>query len=701
MTGPFTRWLPTLLPLVLLLGACRGDRLTGVEAPGTPLGTIGDATLAGQNPYFYLLPPAVKGAPTIPAGYTFNSGLLPVVSVCPAAQETTVCENPVKSYKGSTGAVREVTADKLYQLDWNTEDVPVGKYRIFVGVPGLTLGYFDVETLAKGSGSAKRNNDDVVLKDGRMFPIKFYIATGAVSYELHQSNSSFPICSAAVDCVVQSVSGSATDTTNVVTSEGRAAVALPPGWFANSGFEVVTVAIVRNSGPCLPPASAATPYTDQVPGCYSYATVPQLTNGFDEQVRVEVCLDSNADIEQYDLWKFSSFGPEAGLTQPSPVGDRLIDCSGFGSQLAIANRPLLRWAAAGWSRIARAIGPKSLYARDTGAGGLVGSFSEIGWARTRELTALSGGGQTGSAFTQVANPVSVRVTSGHGSGATALPGIPVTFQIVSGDGSFPNKATTMMVTTDSAGTAAAGWVLGGAGPQTLIAFTAWSDTVTFNATATAAPGLVSRWPLDGNVADAQGPNDGTLSGTTEFVAGIIGQGLAFFGPSSPAQMNASGTGIDQATRVTLATWVKLGANNAGTGIQRFVTLGNEKAVLRLDQSYEPNGTINSLHFYAINGSGTGAYAPGVLSQRDCFYHVAGTYDGSDIRLYLNGILQATQPYTAGLGTGNGVVFSSTGEMLDGVLDDVHIYDRALSDNEIAALATTSSTAVCVNQVVIR
>lgn len=693
------RCLSAVLMLGLALGACRDDGVTGVVAPDAPLGTIGDATLAGQNPYFYLLPPAVKATPSIPDSYEFNPGLLPVVSVCAVTMgtpaTTTVCASPTKTYTGASGAVQEVTAEELYQLNWNTEDVSAGKYRIFVGLGDLTFGYFDVEVLAKGSGTAKRNSEDVALKRGSVFPIKFYLAQGAVSYELNRLDPSFPICSAAVDCVVRSVSQSATDTTNLVTSDGGAAVALPPGWFASYGYDAVTVAIVRNEGPCLPPAGAATPYADQVPGCYSYATVPRLEDGFDEQVRVEVCLDPSADLEQYDLWKYSSFGPEQGLTRPEPVGDQLIDCSNFGGQVAFADRPVLRWAMAGWNAIARAIGPRLLYAKDTGAGGLIGSFSEIGWARTRRLAAVAGNDQTGLEFTQLAQLVTVQVTSGHHESVTGIPGIPVTFEVIGGGGYLPTRTTTATLETSADGSVSIGWVLGGAGAQTLRATTAWGDAVVFNASANAT-GLVSLWPLDGDVEDAVGENDGVLFGTTSFVTGVLNQGLAFSGPNSPAQMTAPGTGVDSASNVTLAGWVKLGANNPGTGIQRFVTLGGEKAVIRLDQQFEPDGTANSLHFYAINGQiGAGVYAPGVLSRRDCFYHVAGTYDGTALRLYLNGSPVATPlAYSGGLATGNGVMFSSNDEPLDGVLDEVRVYNRALSDSEVAALATTTNTAAC-------
>ncbi len=70
-----------------------------------------------------------------------------------------------------------------------------------------------------------------------------------------------------------------------------------------------------------------------------------------------------------------------------------------------------------------------------------------------------------------------------------------------------------------------------------------------------------------------------------------------------------------------------------------------------------------------------------------WYHVAGTYDGFDMKLYVNGALEATVPYT---GTVNNTIFDlilgndNSGYALDGTLDEVRIWNRALCETEISA-----------------
>jgi len=68
--------------------------------------------------------------------------------------------------------------------------------------------------------------------------------------------------------------------------------------------------------------------------------------------------------------------------------------------------------------------------------------------------------------------------------------------------------------------------------------------------------------------------------------------------------------------------------------------------------------------------------------------VAGTYDGSTMRLYLNGEEKDTYSIAGTVLAGDGVCLShaSNTEALDGLLDDVRIYNRALSLTEIQALA---------------
>jgi len=71
-------------------------------------------------------------------------------------------------------------------------------------------------------------------------------------------------------------------------------------------------------------------------------------------------------------------------------------------------------------------------------------------------------------------------------------------------------------------------------------------------------------------------------------------------------------------------------------------------------------------------------------------HLATTYDGANMKLYVNGVLVATQPQTGSLAVSNGAlkiggnsVFSG-GEFFHGLIDEVRIYNRALTVDQIQA-----------------
>ena len=134
---------------------------------------------------------------------------------------------------------------------------------------------------------------------------------------------------------------------------------------------------------------------------------------------------------------------------------------------------------------------------------------------------------------------------------------------------------------------------------------------------------------------------------------------------------------ENAETLTIAAWVKLDEMPAGQAM-RFVTLEGEKAVLRYDGA---SGT-GQLHFYAtIDGALKSVRADNALAT-DRWLHVAGTYDGSALRLYVNGQLQGTTPVSGALGDGNSVTLSAAGETLNGLIDEILILRRAMSDGEI-------------------
>jgi hypothetical protein len=71
-----------------------------------------------------------------------------------------------------------------------------------------------------------------------------------------------------------------------------------------------------------------------------------------------------------------------------------------------------------------------------------------------------------------------------------------------------------------------------------------------------------------------------------------------------------------------------------------------------------------------------------------FHHVAGTYDGANVRLYLDGVLASVQPLTSPLRTdADGFRFQDNSSSSI-TIDDVRFFDEALDQATIASLMST-------------
>jgi PKD repeat protein len=91
----------------------------------------------------------------------------------------------------------------------------------------------------------------------------------------------------------------------------------------------------------------------------------------------------------------------------------------------------------------------------------------------------------------------------------------------------------------------------------------------------------------------------------------------------------------------------------------------------------------------IDGELRSIFVADVL-ETEVFHHVAGTYDGSVMRLYLDGVDVGNLAVSGTVATGDGVNLSSQWDPMDGLIDEVGIYNRALSVDEIQAIYNAGS-----------
>jgi hypothetical protein len=202
-------------------------------------------------------------------------------------------------------------------------------------------------------------------------------------------------------------------------------------------------------------------------------------------------------------------------------------------------------------------------------------------------------------------------------------------------------------------------------------------------------GLVAYYPLDsagrGVTADASGNGlDGTIEGDPAFVPGIVGQALDLNGDDYVECGNSPLFAMDT-NQATVSAWVTI----------RSIPAGWIAAVAKGENAWRL-GNVNldpRFHFGITIWSAPDASSiDGVTAVGfDEWHHIAGTFDGANISIWLDGVVDATATTTEPIGTNDfGVMIGNNPESMerywDGLIDEVHVYNRALSDLEIMYLA---------------
>jgi hypothetical protein len=92
-----------------------------------------------------------------------------------------------------------------------------------------------------------------------------------------------------------------------------------------------------------------------------------------------------------------------------------------------------------------------------------------------------------------------------------------------------------------------------------------------------------------------------------------------------------------------------------------------------------------VHIQARNGSGIARASFASPSDwATVWHHITGTYDGTNIKLYIDGVLKATTPITEPLRTDG--VLQLFGYSENNFIDDLRIFNDALTDSQVAMYA---------------
>ena len=202
-------------------------------------------------------------------------------------------------------------------------------------------------------------------------------------------------------------------------------------------------------------------------------------------------------------------------------------------------------------------------------------------------------------------------------------------------------------------------------------------------------GLVGYWPFNGNANDEScgGTHNGTVSGAT-LTADRFGKSDSayyFNGTTGYISMSTPWSG----TNVTFSLWLKFAVDPYSLDTlvyTRLYPFWNSYPGLFFQTV---KGGLGSHHqFFFDWGAWRGVFTENIKWKSDVWYHLVMTYNGSKGNFYVNGALNNDSSFTA---TVTGTQFyigkrnSTPAYPLYGTIDDIRIYNRELTANEIKGL----------------
>ena len=226
----------------------------------------------------------------------------------------------------------------------------------------------------------------------------------------------------------------------------------------------------------------------------------------------------------------------------------------------------------------------------------------------------------------------------------------------------------------------------------------------------APSGLVGWWPGEGNVNDWAGTNNGIKSSGVGFVSAMVGDGFLLNGNNDFFHIPASPSlNVGQSGGLTLEAWIKPANVNGFHPIAEWNDGTNSIGVqLWIGQTPSDQGVLCTSFMDANNNNYIQVVTPADTLVSNVFQHVAVTYDQTSgiINLFVNGTNVATSNWGSfipatqydlwvGIRPENcGGGCWTDGSYFGGILDELSLYNLALSENELAAIYNAGSGGKC-------
>jgi len=196
-------------------------------------------------------------------------------------------------------------------------------------------------------------------------------------------------------------------------------------------------------------------------------------------------------------------------------------------------------------------------------------------------------------------------------------------------------------------------------------------------------GLVAYWSFDegsGNIAyDASGNgNHGTLTNGPKWTQGKIGGALSFDGVDDYVEVPHSSS-LMPISSISISFWMKKLKDPLRGWVGLFYKRGSENSgyngysvLLQTDGSirWEFPGVANAVVDSSVLANNT-------------WYYIVAVYDGSSMKIFINGSLNNSRAVSGNIiPTVANLIIGTRDAYFNGLIDEVRIYNRALSPEEI-------------------
>ena len=185
-------------------------------------------------------------------------------------------------------------------------------------------------------------------------------------------------------------------------------------------------------------------------------------------------------------------------------------------------------------------------------------------------------------------------------------------------------------------------------------------------------------------------NNGVINGATWTNGGRFGKALSFDGTSATITV-AEAPSLDLTTGMTIEAWVKPVSLTGWQAViykERPDDGGTSLAWALYSTDYTAPPAVYGMLAGAVGGNQWTHATGASMLKLNAWSHLAGTFDGTALRLYVNGSLAKTLSLSGSLVVTPGPLriggHSTIGQFFSGLIDEVRVYNRALSKSEIQA-----------------